>query len=141
MLCVDSDIGWEPEHAQALLDTDKDFVSGCYAKKQANRQVPAVLLGKREGELQEARSVPGGFLLLSRACIERMWGAFRSLQYRRDGHELCALWMPLMEDSEYCGEDVSFCYRWRKIGGKCWLHTGVVVDHYGEFKYVPLGSE
>lgn len=139
MLCVDSDIGWAPDDVQALLDTGKDFVSGCYAKKQPNRQIPAGLLSRREGQLIEASYVPGGFLLLSRPCVERMVGAYRDLAYRvPEIGTVWALWASIYDRvTGYDGEDVAFCRRWRDIGGEIWLHSGVILRHFGELCYVP----
>lgn len=139
MLCIDSDIGWTPAQAQALLDTGKDFVSGTYCKKQTDRGIPAGLNGKREGYLYAAEWVPGGFLLLSRACVERMVGAYREMEYiAKPFGRIWALWAPLFEPGvTYAGEDVAFCNRWRKIGGEIWMHRGVELEHYGEMRYLP----
>jgi hypothetical protein len=138
-MCIDSDIGWTPEQVQTLLDTGKDFISGTYAKKQSDRGIPAGLTGKRDGMLFEADYVPGGFLLLSRAVIERMLGAYRNMEYVANPFgRIWALWAPLFEEGvTYSGEDVAFCNRWRKIGGEIWMHRGVVLDHYGEFRWRP----
>ena len=133
MLCIDSDIGWTPGHAQTLLDSGKEFVSGCYPKKQPDREIPAKLTGRNEGLLWEAEHVPGGFLLLSRAVVERMVGAYRKLEYTSGPHRCWALWAPLFENGgSYDGEDVAFCRKARTIGIEIWLHQGVVLKHYGE---------
>lgn len=139
MLCVDSDVGWSAADAQRLLDTGKDFISGTYCKKQADRGIPAGLTGVDDGELAEATYVPGGFLLLSRAVVERMIGAYREMEYvAQPFGRIWALWAPLFEQGvTYSGEDVAFCSRWRKIGGQIWLHRGVVLSHYGDMAYRP----
>ena len=158
MLCVDSDIGWHPAQAQALLDTGKPFVSGTYSKKQDDREIPAAYTGRRDGStfntltpnpakrgepiekpLWEATHVPAGFLLVERQVIERMIGAYRELEYRIAGvGTVWALWYPLFEQGvTYSGEDIAFCNRWRKIGGEIWMHRGVVLAHYGEAAYYP----
>jgi hypothetical protein len=140
MMCIDSDVGWEPEHVQLLLDSGKDFVSGCYPKKQANREIPAKLTGHHEGDLWEAEYVPGGFLLMSRACVERMVGAYRNLEYMAGPIRCWALWASLFENDSYDGEDVSLCRRWTRLGGQIWLHQGVSLKHHGEFTYeIPTG--
>lgn len=140
MLCVDSDIGWTPEDANALLATGKDFVSGTYCKKQEDHGLPVGLNGeKQEGQhLFSAEWVPGGFLLLSRACLERMFGAYRFLDYdQAPWGSLCGLWSARPE-SPNAGEDVAFCRRWREIGGDIWLHRGVVLGHFdGGTEYRP----
>jgi len=137
MLCVDSDIGWTPADAQKLLDAGKDFVSGCYCRKQTSRDIPAELTGNREGDLLEASTVPAGFLLLSRAAVERMVGAYRHLQYKNAWGQAWALWSPMFEHGAQFGEDTSFCLRWRGLGQKIWMHSGVILQHIGECSYVP----
>jgi hypothetical protein len=91
-LCLDSDIGFSPEDVQALLDTNLDFVSGCYAKKQPDREIPARLNGLAGNSVIGADFVPGGFILLSRACVERMVGAYRKLEYQTARGRAWALW-------------------------------------------------
>jgi len=138
MLCVDSDIGWTAADALALLETGRDFVSGVYCKKQPDRGIPARYDTETTDQLRRAEFVPGGFLLLSRPCVERMVGSYRHLQYKTNFGYIWALWSSLFEAGKsYDGEDVSFCRRWTAIGGDIWLHTGVVVRHYGEAEYKP----
>lgn len=133
MLCLDSDIGFTPDDVQALLDTDLDFVSGCYAKKQPDREIPAKLNGKVSGDCLGVEHAPAGFLMLSRGCVERMVGAYRKLEYQSTNGRAWGLWQPTNNN----GEDVSFCYRWTEIGGSIWIHPGVILNHYGEHCYTP----
>lgn len=139
MLCIDSDIGWTPADAQKLLSTGKDFISGIYSKKQPDREIPVRLLdqGTVQNLVREAEYVPGGFLLLSRPCIERMVGAYRRLAYPSKRGTVWALWAEMFEGGQYSGEDVSFCRRWRAIGGQIFVHCGVVLSHYGDQCYLP----
>jgi hypothetical protein len=68
-----------------------------------------------------------------------MMGAYAALQYESGSMgRLWALWS-MMFDSEtpYSSEDVSFCRRWFALGGEIWLHTGVVLRHFGDFGYLP----
>lgn len=140
MLWVDSDIGWNAKQAQTLLDTGRDFVSGVYAKKQPDCLPPIHLLDPTVTErgLLEASSVPGGFLLLSRACVERMVGAYHDHDYNTEHGKAWALWaMEFVPGKSYGSEDVAFCHRWRAIGGRIWVHPEVVVSHYGEREFLP----
>lgn len=141
LLWVDSDIGWRAGDAVELLKTGKDFVGGCYARKNPKRDVPAVLLGNREGELYEAAHVPTGFLLVARSVIERMVEAFSALSYEDTGTNstITALFLQQLGEGT---EDLAFCRRWREIGGQVWLHTGVVLPHYdGNTPYWPDMTE
>ncbi len=136
LLWVDSDMGWTAEDASALLATGKDFVCGAYARKHEARELAPELFGPREGDLIEVRHAAAGFLLLTRSCVERMTAAHPELDYDTPRGPACALWSPLFGKIPY-GEDVSFGLRWRKLGGKIWMHSRVVLTHFGDYAYLP----
>lgn len=134
MLCLDSDVGWRAEHLQKLFDADKDVVSGIYCKKQPDRALPFGWVGQEKDNLREAEWAPGGFLLIKRAVIERMFGAFRDLAYRSThGLDCVGIWSMMGPT----GEDVMFCKRWRQLGGQVWARTDCILKHYGEQCFLP----
>lgn len=134
LLFVDSDIGWHADDAAKLLDTGKEFVGGTYARKCAGNVLTANLLPNHEGELIEATHVGTGFLLITRGAVERMLAAYADLEYESGGVKTTALFM---QDKHEGTEDLSFCRRWRDIGGQVWMHTGVVLPHFdGNTAYV-----
>lgn len=137
MLCLDTDVGWRPEQLQALLDADRDVVSGVYCKKQDDREIPAKFTGITDGHLRECEWVPGGFLLVKRAVIERMHGAYAKLGYAKDGRRYVGIWNMIGAS----GEDCSFCARWRQIGGKVWMRMDVRLKHYGEYGFEPTSDQ
>jgi hypothetical protein len=137
MLCLDSDIGWSASHLQMLVDSDKDVVSGIYCKKQDDRALPFEWAAEPFGNLREAVYAPGGFLLVKRAVIERMYGAFRELAYtNRAGQPRVGLWQMIGPT----GEDIMFCRRWRELSGKVWARTDCILKHFGEQCFVPNPS-
>jgi len=138
MLCVDPDIGWEPAHVAALSESRKDFISGIYAMKQPYRAPSATLLNQREGNLIEASHTAAGFLLLTRACVERMMAAHPELIYDSGSERVCSLWSPRFDGRLY-SEDASFCARWRALGERIWVHSQVVVKRYGDTVLMPQG--
>lgn len=138
MLCLDSDIGFVAEDVNKLLESNKDFISGVYCKKTDTADVPARLSGKVDNGLLSADYVPAGFIVLSRQCVERMVGAYRSMQYFHSGGSAWALWASTFDTGkEYSGEDVAFCNRWRAIGGDIFIDPSVIVRHYGDYCYLP----
>ena len=136
MLCVDPDIGWAPEHVAALSAANEDFVTGIYAKKQGDRTPALALLEQRQGELIEAQHTAPGFLLLTRSCLERLVAAHSELVYDAGTERICALWSPVFDGQTY-SEDLTFCARWRALGGRIWAHSGVVLKRYGESVRLP----
>ena len=134
LLFVDSDMAWSAVDAQKLFDAHEDFVGGTYCRKSASRSLTADLLPNRNGDLIEAKHVGTGFLLVSRGAIERLLSAFSADRYSSAGQERTSLFMQNIHEGT---EDLSFCRRWREIGGKVWMHTGVVLPHYdGNTAYV-----
>jgi hypothetical protein len=133
LLWVDSDIGWHASHAEKLLESGRDFVAGCYARKGPGGLVPANLLPNREGELYEATHVATGFLLVSSAAVERM--AVGAESYTTAGKQVRSFFLQNLDEGT---EDLAFCRRHRECGGRVWLHTGVTLAHYdGNTPYLP----
>ena len=143
MLNVDSDISWSADDAQALINTGLDFVSGCYATKTEDRKIPAAVLdGDEKAQIVEAYFVPGGFLLVTRETVLKMVEHYGELRYHQDGlGDVVGLWLPIYEGNRYYSEDISFCRRWRSMGGKIWLHRGVILDHTGQATFRPKLEE
>jgi len=139
LLFLDSDIGFRAGHVLELLRAERELVSGVYVKKTPDRQLASARpVGPRDHELVEVSGAPGGFLLISRACVEQMVLGYPELRYGAN----YGLWLPrTTPDGLYESEDIAFCSRYRAIGGRVWLHTGVVVDHFGEFRYTPRSIE
>lgn len=139
LLWVDSDMGWSADDARKLHETGEDFVGGTYCRKGPNKPLTANLLPERNGELIEASHVGTGFLLVSRGAIEKMLAARSQHTYQSGGKTFTSLFL---QDIDEGTEDLSFCRRWREIGGRVWLHTGVVLPHYdGNTAYVADVSE
>jgi hypothetical protein len=137
LLWVDSDIGWSANDAQQLLAAKRDFVCGNYARKQADRALASELLEAHDGALAEAEYAAAGFMLLTRSCVERMSAAHPELEYETPHGRACALWSPIF-DRQPRSEDISFSKRWQALGEKIWVHTEVLLRHYGDSVYLPL---
>jgi hypothetical protein len=139
LLFIDADIGWTPDDADALLDAGVDVVGGCYCKKQVDCG-PTWRLLPGQGDLRIAKGwmLPAGFMLISRACIDQMLEAYGAQPYSSGGVRYPGLWTgPIATTGNYDGEDLSFCHRWRALGGDCWVHRDVVLQHIGDSVYLP----
>jgi hypothetical protein len=140
LLWVDSDIGWGAADLDKLLSANKDFVCGNYARKQEDRALASELRSRREGKLIEAKYAAAGFMLLTRACVERLVDAHPELKYETPHGTAWALWSPIFQRVPR-SEDISFSKRWQELGEKIWVHSEVVLRHYGEFIYLPLAED
>lgn len=142
---IDDDVGWQPEAVQRMLEADADVIAGVYPKKQETVAFPCELDIENgglvwQGPLLRAKMVPTGFLRIRRHVMEKL--AAVSPRYRGQ--------MPTGEqehieffttgidpdDGEWCGEDVAFCRRWRKMGGEVWIDPDITFSHVGRYRWV-----
>lgn len=127
LLFVDSDIAWHAGQVIDLLTTGKDFIGGTYCRKGPGKPLTANLLDTWESDLVEVSHVGTGFLLVSRGAVEQMLSAYASDTYESGDLTLVSLFQQHRDEGT---EDVSFCRRYRAIGGRVWMHTGVVLPHH-----------
>lgn len=126
LVFVDDDVSWPAGAMLRLLDAPVDVVAGIYPKRKEPLQWPiGWLQGKelwadKETGLLEVAAVPTGFLKLSRACLERMHTEYGDAMFDNVRHET----------GRY-SEDISFCARWRTIGGKIWIDPEMTMGHIG----------
>jgi len=150
LLCLDSDIAFEPGTVQRLMSHPVDFVAGLYRFKNDDENYPMQCLPDPEGKglwsydpvtgevsdegLIEVAGVPFGFVRMRRAVIERMFEAYKGREYEpKDvpGLKTCCLFDIPFENGQMVGEDYSFCHKWRAIGGKIWIDPHIRLDHCG----------
>lgn len=134
LLFLDADVGFAPGALLKIASAPVDFVAGAYRYKTDDREhYPVEWLEKDElwadpeTGLLEVKSVPAGFLSLSRRVFERLKEAFPNRGYTA----------PLGEFHGYfyspigATEDGAFCADWRSIGGQVWLDPTIALDHVG----------
>jgi hypothetical protein len=141
LLFIDSDIGWHAADVLRLLAYDVPVVAGVYRRKtEALSYVVRFPAGQtvqrqRATGLVEASHVGAGFLRLRRDGLERMVAAHPELRYT-PGNAVAgavhhALFDTSMIDGDLCGEDWTFCARWRALGGQVWVDPDIALAHVG----------
>lgn len=171
LLFIDSDIGFSFSDIQALLAADKPVIGGVYPLKShywdknterflASGEPPETASLRYVGDcaaLYEEKTpsddvaqvsyVGTGFLLLTRATIQRMTAAYPESRYRRidaqqsgdhspfthEQTDAFALFDCMIEPETrtYLSEDYAFCRKWIDIGGTVWIHRGLMLSHTG----------
>lgn len=131
MIFLDSDVSWELGGLIKIALAKPDFVGGCYRYKDETEGYPIHWLDRPElwadpeTGLLEVKSLPGGFLSLSRTVFERLADAHPARTYQFHGHTFRAFF--------HCppgsGEDGAFCDDWRAIGGQIWLDPMLRLTH------------
>jgi len=144
MMCIDSDIGWNPTDLKKLLDYNEDFVAALYPARGPDKcflfrgiyEDENKKMSVSEKRLIQMEYIPAGFMLLKRCVLEKMIAHFPELYYEpkdeslkhTKGHYLFAT---ELYDGEFWGEDYVFCRRARQAGFKIWIDPTISLDHNG----------
>lgn len=145
LLCVDSDLGFPAEAVLAMLNADKEFIAGVYPARSEDKTNEYLIRPKlndnsiivQEGHLLGAEYIPAGFMLLSRAAIQKMRDKFPELYYqprleeRKDQHAYL-FFNTEVHEGEFWGEDYVFCRRAREAGIDIWVDPLIQFDHDGK---------
>jgi hypothetical protein len=152
ILMVDADIGWEPITALNLLATGKDFVGAAYPQRGSDgksRFCVRTLENMGSADYFPARgllrveAIGTGFILVSRAAIQRMFEAYPELKIdnldlkREERPHFYDLFAEIYADDPTLefggrrreGEDYSFCLRWGAIGGEVFVDPHAEMIH------------
>ena len=81
-----------------------------------------------------ARSETAGlaFALIHKSVFTKLAEAHPELRYRApDKTPGYCLYNPMVRNEHSFGEDMSFCQRWRDIGGDIWLLADAPLGHEG----------
>jgi hypothetical protein len=98
------------------------------------------------GDFHQAVSAPTGLMLIKREVFEQMREAYPELYRDTAGsyyahHDLKRVlqcFEPLADDNGVAlSEDISFCRRWRAIGGEIWAMFDHMIGHTGPYTFRP----
>jgi len=146
LLFVDDDMGFPPELVLDMLTFNEPVVGAIYPKRSISRIWcgSGVEAGEYRPGFIEVEGVGAGVLLIQREAISRMTerypeligdymtidemaviGAKRTLKF------FDCIEMPTGKVSE----DISFCRRWRAIGGSVWANVAYEIQHTGPYTF------
>jgi len=140
MLMVDSDIGWQPETLVQMLDRNVDFIVAAPPQKKLEPSFavfPEMPFGVAIDEIEvdgtiQVLAAGIAFALIRHTVIERLTVAHPELRCS-DGRY--ALFDPIIAAGRRMSEDISFCFRWRALGGQIWLLKDAPLQHHGPFTF------
>ena len=146
ILFVDDDVAWPVGAVSRIVSHDVDVVGGVYPRRfdppgYVVRPLDQIEVTK-DG-LAEVEGLAGGFLCITKECIEQMIEAYPECEFKAEryaskkGYELFSIGR---KGDEFWGEDYEFCRKWRAIGGKCWADTAIPFIHAGFKEYQADGS-
>jgi len=138
LVMVDHDVCWEAGGLCRLIDAGVDCVAGVYPRRELPISYPVHFLGDGQTHdvvngLVEVKAVPAGFLCMSRPMLERMTQAYADLSFKssKTPHPVVDLFGNVHVDEMKLSEDLSFCHRWRALGGKVHIIPDMTMAHVG----------
>ena len=146
LLFIDEDHGWDPAHIIRLLAAGKDVIGIAARRKSETRAWAVGFMPSAqpiEGGLLEVATVGSGFLLIRRQAIERMFQAFPHLKITEPPTGVApemaphyyALFQHSIREGRLFSEDLTFCARWREIGGRNFIDPFLGISHLGTRDY------
>lgn len=152
MLFCDDDMDWNPEDVAYMLMLNRDFLAAAGPRKKYpidfayqlcdDYSNPIPLYHEIETNVAEVSAVGAAFMMISRACAQKIVDAHPEQEFDFSDTEVeCAVFDPIIVNvgPEYprrrLSEDYSFCYRWRKLGGKVEVLLSVRLGHTGSHRF------
>lgn len=141
ILFVDDDMGFEPNLVFRLIAADHDFCAIPGVRKQDKLSLCVNLpAGGQEfhpiTHFVKANEVGFAFVMLKRGTVERMAAAHPELKYNAaPGNDEWALFFDMIDGGERFSEDLSFCRRWRALGGEIWVDPKSAIIHAGRKEF------
>ncbi len=134
ILCIDADLGWEPEGVLSLLSHNKEFIGGCYPTRDLSAFLFNAAYDKEhfyifDGKLMEMKTIPAGFMLIKRHVIEKMVADHPELAYATSSTPGHFLFNTEIVNDGLCGEDFVFCKRAQESGFRIWVDPALLFKH------------
>lgn len=140
LLFIDDDMGWKPMDVVRLLGSPHPVIAGVGKKRRPGSDADmnmwcfSCLPGSREvpedgrGNL-EVLHVGTGFMRIRSDVFDALEAAHPEWR-RRTGPT--AFFANDVEDGQELSEDISFCHRWRAVGGRVWIDPSIRLRHHGQ---------
>lgn len=146
MIMVDDDMGFTPEDVVWMLLLQRDMIAAVGPKKVypieyafnmiGDDGKPALLYHETETNVAEVPFVGAAFMMISRACAEKMATAYPELEYEvENGVTEHSIFDSVIINRRRLSEDYAFCWRWRKLGGKVYVKMDCTITHTGSHTF------
>lgn len=155
LLFVDSDMEFDAADAAALLDANRPVVGAAYPQRMFNfgKMREAMQAGetfdaayarahtftfaadeivRTSDGLLKVDALGTGFMLIERSVFEMLSGRMPLRRYDFYGNSLVGFFDRVQIEEKILPEDLSFCHRWKSIGGEMFVQPNLNVRHIGE---------
>ena len=136
---IDSDMIWEPQWVDELINTPVDVISGTARKKTDNELSFAIKIKKdfenakrlpTNPDVMEVTGTGMAFTKITKKAFTDIWNL--SPKYKNGEREGRMVFdIGIDNDGELYSEDTSFCNKWKSLGGTTWVNISMTCGHIG----------
>jgi len=136
---IDSDMVWEPQWVDELINTPVDVISGTARKKTDNELSFAIKIKKdfenakrlpTNPDVMEVTGTGMAFTKITKKAFTDVWNL--SPKYKNGEREGRMVFdIGIDNDGELYSEDTSFCNKWKSLGGTTWVDISMTCGHIG----------
>jgi len=144
LVFIDCDQDWDPNDFFKLLNYDVEIVAAPVPKKDDIPQYNVKLLGEYkvlDNGLVEVDGIGTGMMRIRKDALQKIWEI--SEEYKEIHKETPSrmVFDVKVVDGELWSEDIIFCNKWTKLGGKIYIDPSINCGHSGEKRWVGNFSE
>ena len=129
VLWIDSDMTFPADALERMIADDKDVVTGLYFQRRGEHR-PVIYSKVDETGTELVNDYPQDHLFMVEGCGFGLV-LMRVEVLRRIAEEYHLMFHPIPQ----LGEDLSFCYRWKELGGEIWCDPAIKCGHLGEYEF------
>lgn len=133
LLCLDSDILFDPAEVFSLLEMKVNFAAGIYRlKKQEVEYCYKDSSKTTKNAITEVAYVGAGFQLLTRKLFKNLIASGTISKIKgANGFDIWDFYSPVIKDGFCLPEDFSFCERCSTIKEKIYINRTIHLGHFG----------
>lgn len=143
LLFIDADVGFWPETLYRMCTHEGDIVAGVYPRKEFARSYPMDIEGEHvsagpDGLIRDGvRSVPAGFLRISRKVLQQMAEIRLDRTFRSSeaGEAVPIIFERGLKNGNRLSGDVAFCHWARELGYSIHVDVMAQFTHAGEVNF------
>lgn len=139
LVFIDCDQDWNPEDFFRLLSHDVAFVGVPVPKKSDMESYNVKLLGEWKIEDNGLAIVDGvgtGFLRIRKDAIKKIVDNSSVYQEPHKSEPTPNVFEVVVKDGQLVSEDITFCNKWQKLGGKVYVDPTINVAHTGVKRWI-----
>lgn len=140
LVFIDCDVDWQPLDFFNLLEHDASIVAAPIIKKSDVENTYSVkLLGDykiQDNGLVEVDGCATGFMRVRYDAIKALYESAEEYQERHKPHPSKMVFDVKVVDGELWAEDIVFCDKWAKLGGKIYIDPAINCGHSGEKRWI-----